>query len=196
MFESLSAFTVAIDYGRAHTTFLVHADGAAQPVARMHKDAAYDHSAPYQVFGGPGLDQLLGHVTGFAAIGPDRSPIGKVDHQSRSWRHDLWTFAQQGLAVLEGEPVGLGNKARRSLPLLDRGVVDAALTFKLRYRSAESAGFELTRHAGVRATYSVQVDDPRISRLLVLACVAHFNTYGTADPRKALVDVTANPFKA
>ncbi|MEU9041601.1 MULTISPECIES: hypothetical protein [unclassified Kitasatospora] len=196
MIDSLTAFTVAIDYGRAHTTFLVHADGSPGPVARMHKDAAYDHSAPYQVFAGPGLGQLIGHVNNFSAIAADRTLIGRVGHRSRSWRHDVWTFDQNGLAVLEGEPVGLANKARGSLPLLGSGVVDAALPFELRYRSAESAGFELTRHAGVRATYAVRIHDPRISRLLVLACVAHFNTYGTADLRKSMVDVTANPLKA
>ncbi|MEU9075172.1 hypothetical protein [Kitasatospora sp. NPDC048538] len=193
---ALTELTVAVDYGRAHTTFLVHADGSRAPVARMHKDAAYDHSAAYRVFGGPRLDQLLGHVDNFSAAAADRSPIGRVDHRSRSWRPDLWTFEQHGLAALEGEPVGLANRARRSLPLLDRGVVDTALAFRMHYRSAESAGFELTRHAGVRATYGVRIHDPRISRLLVLACVAHFNTYSTADPRKAVVDLTANPLKA
>ncbi|WP_158702115.1 hypothetical protein [Kitasatospora sp. MMS16-BH015] len=196
MIQQLTEFTVSLDYGRAHTTFLLHVPGQAEPVARMHKEAAYDHAQLYEVRTGPGLDRLAGYVSTFFALAPDRSRIGEVNHESRSWRHDLFTFAQAGLAPLTGEPVGLANKARRTLPVLDWGVVDAALRFEMRYRSAESAGFEFAREAGVRASYTVTVHDPRIDRVLLLACLVHFNSYGTTDLRKGIVDVTANPFKA
>ncbi|MER5642267.1 hypothetical protein ABT095_35660 [Kitasatospora sp. NPDC002227] len=196
MIQQLTEFTVTLDYGRAHTTFLVHVDGQKEPVVRVHKDAAYDHTALFEVRTGPGLDQLAGYVTQSYALAPDRSRIGNVNHKNRSWKHDLFTFEQTGLAPLEGEPVGVANKARRILPGLDWGVVDAALKFEMRFRSAESAGFEFAREAGVRASYTVKVHDPRIDRVLLLACLVHFNTYGTTDLRKGIVDVTANPFKA
>jgi hypothetical protein len=110
--------------------------------------------------------------------------------------HDLFSFEQNGLAPLVGEPAGVADKARRILPVLDWGVVDAAFTFRMRFRSAESAGFEFARQAGVRATYRVRIHDPRIDRVLVLACLHHFNTYGTTDLRKEIVELTSNPFKA
>ncbi|MEV5569683.1 hypothetical protein AB0L06_06520 [Spirillospora sp. NPDC052269] len=196
MIQQLTEFTVTLDYGRSHTTFLVHVDGQQEPVVRVHKDAAYDHSPPYQVFAGPGLGQLVGYVNDFSAIAPDRRVIGRVEHKNRSWRPDEWTVTQEGFGTLNGEPVGATNKARRALPVLDWGVVDAALSFKMHWHSAQSQGFELARHAGVRATYTVKIHDPRLDRLLVLAALVHFNRFGTSDLRQSVVDVTANPFKA
>ncbi|WP_432003106.1 hypothetical protein [Streptomyces sioyaensis] len=35
--------------------------------------------------------------------------------------------------------------------------------------------------------------DPRVSRLLVLGCLAQFNRYVASDPRKNLVDLVSNP---
>ncbi|WP_441246527.1 hypothetical protein [Kitasatospora sp. McL0602] len=193
MIQSLTEFAVSIDYGRNHTTYLIGVDGTQ--VAKLHKDVAHNGRSPYQAFSGPQLDRFEGWVNHFQAMTPDRRIIGTIDHRNRSFRPAEWRFEQAGLAPLSGEPAGLANKARRTLPVLDWGVVDAALTFKMRYRSAESEGFEFTRHAGIRATYTVKIHDPRLDRLLVLAALVYFNSNDTSDPRADIAGLTANPFK-
>lgn len=200
MIRSLDSFTVSVDYGRAHTTFNVHADGRREPVARMHKDEAYDHMRKlYGVYTGAQLSELIGYVQPFAAIAADRTPIGKVDHKRQPFGKDHWVFTQNDLGVLTGTAAGISSKAKLTFPLnivLDRAVVDAALAFRLHFRSPESKGFEMAREAGVRATYAVKIHDARVNRLLVLALIAQFNTFVTSDLRKEIVDLTANPFKA
>ncbi|WP_055588266.1 hypothetical protein [Peterkaempfera griseoplana] len=193
---SLDAFTLTADYGRAHTTFDLHTDGQDAPAARMHKEGAYSSRHPFQVYGGPGLDRLLGQVTPHSARSADGTPIGRVDHRERLLRHPEWTFVQDGLGRLTGEPAGVGSTLRRGTPLhvlLDRPALDTVLATRLRFRAGQSAGFDLTRRAGAAARYALRIHDPRIDRLLVLACVLHFDTYGSTDPRKRAVDRATGP---
>ncbi|AJT68792.1 hypothetical protein [Streptomyces chattanoogensis] len=198
MIQAPEAFTVSVEYSRNHTAFHVHTDGRQEPVARMQKDGGYDTRYPYRVYTGAGLDEFAGYVTPFAAMTAERAELGSVRHRERTLRPDDWTFTQHDLGVLTGLPEGGANKLRHGSPLrvvLDHAWGDALFSFKLRFSSAESAGFEFIRLAGVRARYRITVHDPRVSLLLILACVAQFNTYAASDPRKAAVDVTANPLK-
>jgi len=196
--QALDAFAVSIDYGRAHTTFEVRADGRRDPVARMHKDGAYDTAHPYRVSTGPQFADFAGYVTPFSAMSADGAEIGSVRLRERTLRTDEWTVTQHGLAALTGLPKGLNSRLRHGSPLRlipRQDLADVLLSVRLGFRAPESPGFELTRRVGVRAHYGVRIHDPRVDRLLVLACVAHFNTYASVDPRKAVVDTTANPFK-
>jgi hypothetical protein len=183
--DALDDFTVFIDYGRAHTTFNIHADGGHDPVARMHKDAAHDTGHPYRVCTGPEFDCLAGYVTPFSAMSADNAEIGTVRLNERVVRHDEWTVTQHGLGALTGLPAGLNSRLRHGSPLRlipRQDLADVLFSVRLRFRGPQSPGFELARRAGVRARYAVRIHDPRISRLLVLACVLQFNTYASADP--------------
>jgi hypothetical protein len=196
--QSLDSFTVTAEYGRSHTTFLLHPEGQREPAARMHKDGAYETRYPFRVYSGVGLDELAGYVTEFAAMTAERVEVGTVRHRERTLRPDDWMFTQHDLGVLCGLPEGSGSRLRHSSPLrmvLGHSWGDALFSYRLRFRSAESAGFAFARLAGVRARYTVTVHDPRVSRLLVLACVTQFNTYAATDPRKSAVDLTANPLR-
>ncbi|MEU7181015.1 MULTISPECIES: hypothetical protein [Streptomyces] len=188
MIQALDAFTVAAEYGRSHTTFRLYLEGQREPAARIHKDGAYDSRSSFRVYAGAGLDELAGYVTEFAAMTAQRVKVGTVRHRERTWRPDNWTFTQHDLGVLSGLPEGSGSRMRHSFPLrtvLDHFWGDALFSCRLRFRSPESEGFALVRLAGVRARYGITVHDPRISRLLVLACIAQFNRYATTDPRKS-----------
>ncbi|WP_329116270.1 hypothetical protein [Streptomyces sp. NBC_01465] len=167
------------------------------PAARLHKDGAYETRNPYQVHAGQDLAQLLGYVTPFAAVAPDRTEIGTVRNREGGLRKDTWTVTQHGLATFDGTPDGANSKLRHASPLRlipFRELGDNLLSFRLRFRAPQSQGFTVTRRAGVRATYEAKIDDPRVSRLLVLACIVQLNN-DTVDPRKTAVDFTANPFK-
>jgi hypothetical protein len=195
MIQSLGSFTVTVKYGHSYTTFEVHADGEHTPVARMHKDSTYDSGDRYSVYSGPRLDKLEGFVNPFKAMLPGHSEIGTVDVRSRSLSYDYWTFAQKGLPELRGVPAGLNSALRHSFPLKivsGNRFADAIFSLRLRFRTPQSAGFELIRLVGARARYAVKIYDDRVNRLLVLSCVAHLNTYIAMDPRQFVVDLTFN----
>ncbi len=197
MIQSLGLFTITAQYGHSYTTLDVHADGKRTPVARMHKDSAYDSWDRYSVHSGSGLDKLEGFVDPYKAMLPGHSQIGTVDRRSRSLFHDEWTFSQRGLPELRGGPAGLNSALRHSFPLnvvSGNRFADAAFSLRLRFRARESEGFELARLAGARARYRVKIYDDRVNRLLVVTCVAHLNTYVATDPRQMIVDMTFNPF--
>ncbi|RXS85658.1 hypothetical protein EST92_07610 [Streptomyces sp. TM32] len=198
MIESLNSFTVSVEYARAHTTFLVRADGQREPAARVHREVHYEGLRPYTVTAGPGLTECVGHLNEWKAWLPDRTLVGTVEHSRRTNSADRWTFAQHDLGELTGAPVGAGSRLRHASPLrmaFDAVQVNNVLSHRLRFRSHESEGFELSRPAGVRSGYEVTVHDPRVSRLLVLACLVQFNRYVASDPRKNLVDLVSNPLK-
>ncbi|MEU9113286.1 hypothetical protein AB0D04_16265 [Streptomyces sp. NPDC048483] len=198
MIQSLGSFTVSVEYARAHTTFLVKVDGQREPVARMHREVHYEGVRPYTVTAGPGLTECVGYVNEWKALLPDRTTVGTVERKSRTNGADRWTFAQHDLGELAGEPAGAGSRLRHASPLrmaFDAAQVNNVLSHRLRFRSDESAGFEFSRPAGIRSSYVVTVHDPRVSRLLVLSCLAQFNRYVASDPRKNLVDLVSNPLK-
>ncbi|OKH99798.1 hypothetical protein A6A06_22255 [Streptomyces sp. CB02923] len=198
---ALDAFTVTAEYGRSHTTFLVHAEGQREPAARMHRDAAYDGLRPYEVRTGPEFSEIAGYVNDFKAFTPERAELGSVAHKQRTTGPDSWTFTQHGLGELTGLPEGAGAKVRHGSLLrmaFDATRTNAVLSHRLRFSSPASPaseGFAFVRHTGIRARYSVEVHDPRVDRLLVLACIAHYNRFVAADPRQFTSTLTANPFK-
>lgn len=199
MIRTLDAFSVAFAYRRRETTWLVHAPGQDAPVARVHKAAAPDSREPYQVYGGPQLDELLGLLSGRRALAADGSRIGEVTWAGRNGLRgglladEKWTCVQDGLGELDGRPVGLGSRARHAYvvgSLLDNGLTDLLLDHSLRYRDESSEGFEFSRRSGVRSRYDVRVHDPRVNRLLVLAAVGRFESeHGTADVRTLLPSI-------
>lgn len=198
MIESLDAFTCVPEFSRKHTTFRVYAQGQKEPVARAHKDSAWDTRFPYHVFEGPGLDRLVGYVTPWEAMTADRVRIGRVDRRSGSAaRRDKWSFQQSGLPELLGGPDGRATKLRHSFPLravLANAPADALFSLRLLFQGAGSNGFELTRQSGLNPRYSVRIHDERVDRLLVLACVALVNR-DDDNPRQFLADIASNPLK-
>ncbi|MGW1914526.1 hypothetical protein ACWCQS_28295 [Streptomyces sp. NPDC002076] len=198
MIQSLSSFNITAHYGRAHTTYNVHVDSQKAPTARVHKDTVFSSLSEYQVYTGPGLDQLVGYVNSVGAKSIDRTPLGKVEMRKRVGLEDQLTVIQNGLGELTAEPVGVSTKLRRDSRLVNLVATPAsefAFTTRLHFRSAESAGFELTRRRGVRARYAVTVHDDRVDRLLILACVVHYARFHAEDIRQPLAEFTSNPFK-
>ncbi|MFJ9721348.1 hypothetical protein ACIRP3_01220 [Streptomyces sp. NPDC101209] len=196
--ESLTAFTVTADYGRAHTTYNIHVDAERAPVARMHKDAVYSSLSEYRVYTGPALDQLVGYATNFGAKTIDRTALGEVSTHSRTLRDSGWTVVQNDLGELTGESVGASTRLRRDSRLGNLFAVPAsefAFTTRLHFRSSASTGFELTRLRGIRARYAVHIHDVRVNKLLVLACVSHYAERHAQDIRLPLAEMTSNPFK-
>jgi hypothetical protein len=198
LIDSLTAFTVVPEYGRAQTVYRVLVDGQSTPAAVLRKDSVYDSRQPLQAYTGPELSQPAGWVSTIEAMTADRVKLGRVSlRKGSALRKDHWTFAQVGLPELTGEPVGAGAALRRS-PLrgvLGNGIADGVLSLQLHFGGPESEGFDFTRFSGVKARYGVEIHDPRVSRLLVLACVVHYNVFVDADPRQFAVDVTTNPLK-
>ncbi|MCB5908378.1 hypothetical protein [Streptomyces pinistramenti] len=198
MIQSLSSFTVTVEYARSHTTFLARVNGQREPVARMHREVHYEGSRPYTVTAGQGLAECAGFVSEWKAWLPDRTPVGTVERKSRTNSADRWTFVQHDLGELAGEPAGAGSRLRHASPLrmaFDAAQVNNVLSHRLRFRSDASEGFALSRRAGIRSGYEVTVHDPRVSRLLVFSCLAQFNRFVASDPRKNLIDLTSNPLK-
>ncbi|TQF03706.1 hypothetical protein E6W39_17555 [Kitasatospora acidiphila] len=200
MIHALNEFSVNFTYRHRETTWLIHRNGSDAPVARLRKPEAPDSLKPYQVYGGPQLDELLGHVANSIALAPDGRRLGRVRLRSKQWglrdglsTDEEWTFAQDGLGELHGQPMGLGSRARHAFVvgnLMDNVLTDVVLAHSLRYRSIISEGFELTRRPGVNSRYDVRVHDPRINRLLVLSAVSYFESeHGDADVRKILPSI-------
>jgi hypothetical protein len=199
--HTLNHFQISFTYRRRETTWLIHQHGGDTPVTRLHKPADPGSRKPYRVYGGPALDHLLGYVAISIALDADGRELGRVRHERHtSWglRNGLltdedWTVSQPELGTLHGRPAGLGSRARHAIvvgPVLDNLPTDVVLAHSLRYRGATSEGFELTRRPGLTSRYDVRIHDPRVSRLLVLAAVAYFDSeHGDADVRKILPSI-------
>jgi hypothetical protein len=195
---SLTSFTITIRYSRAETALDVHTPGHSMPVARVVKNSHYGSRHPFHVLTGPGLDQLAGYVTPFAAYSPDRARIGTVTSRHRVLRPDRWQIDQHNLGALPAHPAGT-SRIRYTFPLsllLAGNITNAILPFTFRFHSPQSPGFTITRKAGLRARFTTTVHDPQIDRRLILAAVVGLNQYESADLRQEAVDLTTNPFTA
>ncbi|WP_152628124.1 hypothetical protein [Streptacidiphilus neutrinimicus] len=215
--QSLREFTVRVDYGREHTTFLVYQAGRSEPVVRMHKD--YPHTVdvrPYYVhhrahdYVHPGADprQLLGYVKLGKAWDAQQAEIGAIGAMAKRGHMDRGPVVQHGLGTLTPQRQPLTGKKRGVRAVLafiddfsshgilgDQGREDAMFSAHVRCTGPTSAGFELVRRAGVTATYEVVVHDPQLSRLLVLAYVECFSHVSDGDLRQNLVGLATNPFR-
>ncbi|WP_042407799.1 hypothetical protein [Streptacidiphilus carbonis] len=197
--DTLDSFNVRFEFRQNETTWTVCAGKMDEPLARLHKQGAVNSIKPYEVYGGPGLDELLGRVAISIALGPDGTRLGTVSRRAQDGLEggpltdEEWTFTQEGLGALRGTPLGLGSRARHTYVVsnvIDNGLTDVLLEHRLRYRAPDSEGFELTRRSGVRSRYDVRIHDPRVSRLLVLAAVAYFDEeHGDIDIRKLLPSI-------
>jgi hypothetical protein len=177
---------------RHSTTLDVVPEGAATPVARLHKEHFYTSRDPLRVYVGPDLDQLVGWVTHAEAMGVDRVKHGTVRHkESAQLSKQRWTFEQNGLQPLVGTPEGAGTKLRYGTPLAwvpGAGSLDTVFTYHIRFRGPDSEGFEFTRLKGLRPRYALRIHDARISSLLALSVVVHYDRFLDADPKKGLMD--------
>jgi hypothetical protein len=194
--QSLTSFTVTVHYGRRDTTFDVWGTDRSMPVARVHKDTQYDSLRLYQVLAGPQAGEPAGFVSAAGAWAADRSKLGTISDKGRALGRREWQVDQHDLPTLVGRPIG-ASSLRYVFPLsllLTATIADNVLPFKVAFRAPESEGFVVARSAGVRAHFPVTVRDPRIDRRLVLACVVHLSWFASADLRKQIVDLTANPF--
>lgn len=196
MIATLTEFAVVPEYHRSRTVYHVHADG--EPVAQARSDQAPDSLHPLEVFTGPGLDQPVGWVSFTSATGPDRVKIGQVSRRRGMLGKEKWTVTQNGLPELSGERAGVVGSLRDTAlvrGVLTSGVADAALSAHLRFSGPGTEGFEFTRQPGLSTRYKVRVYDTRLSWLLVLACVLHYDHFDNADPRKEIAEISANPLK-
>ena len=187
-FTSLTQFVVTFSYRKDGTTWEIREKRRGDPVARVHKPGPPDRTVPFDVYGGPRLDELIGLVTSGDAATADRTLIGRVGGRTHSnLFKQRWTFEQFGLGVLEGRARGLGSMVRNTVGSFSdndsAGYLVAPLT--VHYRSSDSEGFTLARHAGPLSRFDIAVKDPRIDRLLVLAAVRLFDHQtGDWDARK------------
>jgi hypothetical protein len=212
LLQSLTAFTVLVDYGRGHTTFLVYPAGQQQPIVRMHKDYPYDvHVRPYYVYPAFGPQQLLGYVKLGQAWDAGQVLVGGTRPNGRRLDFDAAPIVQQGLpetlTAVRQELNGGRRAARTAFRLLDefapgfglggrgRSVEDAIFSAHIRCTGPTSPGFDLVRNAGPTAVYEVVVHDPRLSGLVVLAYLERFSTWSDGDVRAAAVTATTNPFR-
>lgn len=197
MIDSLTEFTVVPEYHRSRMLYHVHVKGAPEPVAQARADRAPGSPGLLKVFTGPGLDQPAGWVNADLAAAADRRRLGNVAGRYRAGSKGRWTFAQDGLPVLQGTRAGIVGTLRDSLPVvrdfLTGGIADAALSARLKFSAPDCAGFEFTRQPGIRTSYTVTIYDERISRLLVLAAIRNFDYHSNSDVRREAID-TVNDF--
>jgi hypothetical protein len=204
--QSLTDFTVRVDYGREHTTFWVTPGGHSEPVVRMHKDYPYDVAVrPYYVYPVAVPDQLLGYVKMGKAWDARQADIGAVGDMRKPRRMHEGPIVQHGLGSLTPTRPGARGAVRKvarfvedivgGTLMTDADFLDAAIAAHVRCAGASSQGFDLIRRAGVTATYEVRVHDPRVSRLLILAYVDCFNSHSAFDPRHAAATLSTNPLR-
>ncbi|MEY9962492.1 hypothetical protein ABIA33_000518 [Streptacidiphilus sp. MAP12-16] len=94
--QALRDFTVTVDYGREHTTFLVRPTGQSEPVVRMHKDYAHDIVVrPYYVRPSAAPDALLGYVKMGKAWDAEQKDIGMVGGGRKPRHADHAQIVQQ-----------------------------------------------------------------------------------------------------
>ncbi|WP_037605203.1 hypothetical protein [Streptacidiphilus rugosus] len=211
--QELDRFDVAVDYGRKETTFWLRRPGEEVPVARMHKARPYDSDIdPYRVHAAVDPDAVAGFVRFRKAWTADRTLIGEVGRIVGFTDRETDPVVQHDLGELRPTVTGLAGGVRRvdaaldrasrkhrllpipnGIPFVDPRVVDAFTSVTIAFAGPDSAGFEVTRPAGVTAAYEVAVHDPRVSRVLVLAYVERLSRK-TFDPRRTAVDLTTNPF--
>ncbi|WP_042387569.1 hypothetical protein [Streptacidiphilus melanogenes] len=204
--QSLDAFTVGIDYGREHATFWVTPAGQSEPVVRMHKDHPYDVAVrPYYVYPVAAPEQLLGYVKMGKAWDAQQTEIGAVGDMRKPQRMHQGPIVQHGLGALTPTRPGVRGTVHKVAAfvedlvggglLTDHDVLDAAIAAHVHCAGPTSQGFELTRRAGVTATYEVVVRDPRVSRLLILAYVDCFNDHSAFDLRHVRATLSTNPLR-
>lgn len=192
MIDSYRALKLVGRYTLNTTTLDGFVKGTSGPVVRLHMDHVFTAMKALNVYTGPALDQLEGHVTTRWAATPDRARVGEVDRQAKGFirRKETWAFDQAGLPRLTGRPVGL-TRLRYLWPfsmVLGIGGMDTLFSYRARFEAAGSPGFEFTRHPGFRRPrYSFRIHDDRISTLLVLSVIWYFDRVVDADPRKTLM---------
>lgn len=137
---------------------------------------------------GPQLDQFVGYTGTYGARTPDMTLIGTVERKEREILDARWTVHQEGLATLIGGPAGIGSKIRHTMPLKmfiqeELSFLDV-LSYRIRFAGPGTSGFEITRTAGYHAQFQAKIHDPRINRLLVLACVIEFAANASVNPNQ------------
>ncbi|MEZ0094780.1 hypothetical protein [Streptacidiphilus sp. EB129] len=197
MIETLRELTIVGRHGLKSTTFEVFTDGGPAPVARLHKDFVFTSKHALSICTGPGLDVHEGWVTPRTATGPDKVRLGTVDHRSTLVAsREVWTFEQEGLPALTGEPTGM-TKLRYG-PVLAlapmKRSMDSLLQYRIRFQGPGCEGFELARLVGVRhPRYSLRILDDRVSRRLALATVLYYDRVLDGDLRKAVLEDWLTP---
>ncbi|MDR1999535.1 MAG: hypothetical protein LBQ06_06295 [Frankiaceae bacterium] len=207
---ALRSFSVTIGLHLNETVLDVLEPGASHPVARLRKQAPIRALVAYQLLVGPALADVAALVTPYGAQAPDGAVLGIVNcsggrtpdadfHPMRRARHTRyddnparWRIVQPGLPPLAGQPVGPRGprSVRRFIDAIEWIGVDlpptgALVRLALRFSAVGSAGFTV-RLPARSARFEVAVDDPRIDRRLVLACVAALAPFAWT-PRGELV---------
>lgn len=181
--------TVRTRHRRRATTFTVRSN--RKPWARLHKDEAFHGDQTLTVTVGPELDKLAGWVGSSWALAPDQSRLGFIDFHESSVRRQNWTFEQPGLPPLTGATAGRATTARYGralgwLPLIR--AMDTLFGYHVRFTAPGCAGFDLFRRPGpLRPRYRLEFHDVRVSPLLALATVVHYDRHLDATPRKKLL---------
>lgn len=214
--QELTSFTVTAEYRRDETTFDIWAPGGHEPAARLHKRGPVLNLDRFSVLTGPGLGEPAGQVARNGAWAADGAQIGTVAYQASKTDKALqgpglyklrakhWRVEQAGLPPLTGGPTGLTARLRfnpvtdavlNSDVLTGQNPIDYLVPFRFRFDMAGAPGFEISRRAG-RSTLHVSVQDPRIDRRLVFACVVYINSLHNPTLRQTAVNLTTNPRKS
>lgn len=191
MFQDLTDFEVVPTCKIREVTFDINSSGSSEPVARMVAGKYDEFMNPYTVFVGPGLETVAGVIVNNQAYDKGGVRIGGLDY--KYVRHmnsgaDI-TFRQNDMMELVGKQVGMLGKIRE-LPLV--GVLDNSdfvggiVLLRYRFRGSGSPGFEMTKTAGVSNRYHFSVHDPKINRLMVLACYALLEGQTSKNPMKGV----------
>ena len=207
--QALTSFAVRVRLRRDETTLDAVLPGRSEPVARVHKPAAYSSRQPYQMFVGAGLAEPVGFIAGFTLFGPDRAQLGKIGDVSGRRGRPRWEVERPGLPTMVSRPVGASASQYRFPFTLPAAILGGLLPFRFSFepsgpsehsgpfepRQAGVGGFVITRRGGIRSRFEVTVDDPLLDRRVVLAAVTTVNQFGSEDLRKDLVDGATNPFR-
>jgi hypothetical protein len=219
--QALTDFTVTARFEIDSTVLDVHGPGGAQPVARLVKAGWIDRPVAYEMFTGAALDQLAGVVTPSGAVRPDGSTIGVVNlsngllpdrdihpagglSQGARWLNPRrWRVVQPELPPLTGHAANIRtwlcfNAVTRFADWLGAGFLvtwpRVVFTMTFDFRGPDRHGFRITRPGWYRGRLRVRIDDARLDRRLVLACVAAAVICLIATPRRELLGAV-RPFR-
>lgn len=218
LIQGLTTCAVTVGYRLDQTVLDVWRPEQPRPVARLAKNGPIRARAAYQLFVGPELNQVAGQVSPSGALDVTGAPVGLVNlsggrvadgdiHPMSGARHSYvvhnpaqWRIVQTGLPLLTGEAVGratrmcfnrltdLGERTGFELP-----TPDFLVTLHFRYGAPESPGFAV-KVSQRKARFDVTIEDPRIDRRLVFACLTAMAALLMWNPKREAVDM-ASPFR-
>ncbi|WP_163506343.1 hypothetical protein [Fodinicola acaciae] len=194
--QTLDRFTVRTRYTFKATQLDFYIRGQREPVARIVKRVTSNLRDLAEIRVGRGLQEIAGYASfgGHKVFGPRYGLLGTIESHFRNFTYSPWTIEQNDAPLLVSRAVGVSS-IRYVFPfiLVPDGVV---MPFQMVFskQGSRAVSVRIRRHTGLRARFSVEVNDPAIDRRLVIAATYAICGSDSADIREIFHD-TVNPLR-